>query len=95
MKFWLKLQRMPRSRYMRSCYLISLADNGRFSWACNIKMFLYQLGFGNVWTEQGVGDGDSFILIFSQRVSDVYIQNTHSEISNSSKLRTYCQLKVY
>ena len=46
---------MPRSRYIRSCYLMSksIADNGHFSWACNIKMLLYQLGFRNVWTEQG------------------------------------------
>ena len=86
---------MPRSRYIRSSYLMSksLADNGRFSWACNIKMLFCQLGFGNVWTEQGVGHEDSFILVFSQIVSDVSTQNWHSEISNSSKLRTYCQFK--
>ena len=56
-------------------------------------MLLYQLGFGNVWTEQGGADEDSFILIFSQRVSDVATQNWHSEMSNSSKLRTYCLFK--
>ena len=31
--------------------------------------------------------------MFSQRVSDISIQNCHSEISNSSKLRTICQFK--
>ena len=71
----------------------SLADSGRFSWACNIKMLLDQLGLGNVRTEQGVGDVDSFILFLSQRVTDVSTQNWHSEISNFSKLRTYCQFK--
>ena len=58
---------MPRSRYRKFCYLMSksLADRGRVSWACNIKMMLYQLGFRNVWTEQEVGDEDSFILMFT------------------------------
>ena len=56
-------------------------------------MLLCQLGFGNVWTEQSVGEDDSFIFIFSQKVSDVSIQKWHSEVSNSSKLRTYCQFK--
>ena len=57
------------------------------------KVSLSIFGFGNVWTEQGVGDEDSSILIFSQTVSDVSTQNWHSEISNSNQLRTYCQFQ--
>ena len=55
----------------------------------NIKKLLYQLGFGNVWTEQDVGNEDFFMIMFSQRALGVSTQNLHSDTNNSSKLRTY------
>jgi hypothetical protein len=95
-KYWLKLLQMPDGRYPKSCYrmLKQLDDNGRHTWATNIKELLMRYGFGHVWFEQGVGDIKSFELAFKQRAIDIYKQEWYSMIHDQSKLSIYCTFKT-
>ena len=57
-KYWLKLIEMSTTRYPFACYkmLKELDDNGRHTWASNVRILLSRYGFGHVWLNQGVGD---------------------------------------
>ena len=50
-KYWLKLLRMPNTRYPKACYsmLHSLDQQGRTTWVTSIKNLLYKYGFHDVW----------------------------------------------
>ena len=57
-KYWLKLIEMDQNRSPLACYkmLKDLDDQGRRTWATDIRNMLYRYGFGHVWMNQGVGD---------------------------------------
>ena len=42
---------------------------------------------------QEVGDINLFLNIFSTRIRDISFQNSHSDITTKSKLRSYCEFK--
>ena len=94
-KYWLKIIQTPDGRYIKECYRVlkELDDFGRKTWATNVRTLLYRYGFGHVWFAQGVGQNDLFIQKFVQRIKDCYIQDWHSEITNSDKLNTYRIIK--
>ena len=50
-------------------------------------------GFGIVWTNQGVGDPESFLNEFKLRLEDCMAQEWQSNIHNSPKLSVYCTFK--
>ena len=64
---------MDRSK---QCYemLKNLDAVDRENWASHIRALLFRYGFGYVWIAQDVGNPNYFIKVFSQRVSDCYIQ---------------------
>ena len=86
---------MPRSRYVKNCYLMlkNLDQNGKRTWASSVKEFLFKYGFGVVWMEQGVGNEILFLAEFVERVKDCYRQDWYRDIHNSSKLSIYCTFK--
>ena len=49
-----------------------------------LKTALENLGFYNVWLNQGV---EFLSLIFEQRMGDNYLQDWNSEIGNSSRAK--------
>ena len=63
-KYWLKILEMGDDRYPFKCYkmLFDLDINGRITWATCIKNLLNNLGFGEVWLSQGVGNTQVFLL---------------------------------
>ena len=65
-KYWLKLIEMDQNRSPLACYkmLKDLDDQGRRTWATDIRNMLYRYGFGHVWMNQGVGDTTAFINAF-------------------------------
>ena len=69
-KFWLKVVRMDRSRYPLRCFLMLKGQNdiGRINWVTQIKSLLFRFGFGYVWIAQNVGNLNSFIQVFKQRI---------------------------
>ena len=46
-----------------------------------------------VWISQGLGDIDSFLFEFKQRLKDCATQDWQSDISSTNKFNTYCTYK--
>ena len=82
---------MPNYRYPRQCYrmLKSLTEAGKITWATYIKKLLFEYGFGYAWIADEVGDINSFLSNFTQRIKDISLQNWRSSINNSSKADHY------
>ena len=59
------------------------------SWAKSVRHLLQSIGFNNVWMNQGVGNVNLFIRMLKERLNDNFIQNWNSELSESSRARTY------
>jgi hypothetical protein len=94
-KYWLKLLRMPDSRYPKACYkmLYVLSETGRTTWATSIKIILMKYGFGIVWFQQGVGDEHAFLLHLKARLKDCLSQEWLQNIHDSPKLSVYSTYK--
>ena len=76
---------MDQNRNPLACYkmLKDLDDQGRRTWATDIRNMLYRYGLGHVWMSQGVGDTTAFINAFYQRVRDCAMQEWNSSRANS------------
>ena len=48
-----------------------------------------------MWLAQGVGNITNFLTIFKIRVKDIFIQNWHSRLENSSRARFYLTLASF
>ena len=94
-KYWLKLLRMPDSRYPKACYtmLFNLDQQGRTTWATHVRLLLYRYNFSEVWDAQGVGNVVLFLREFSDRVKQVYSIEWEQNIAQSSKLYLFRSLK--
>jgi hypothetical protein len=94
-KFWLKLQKMSNERYPRGCYnMLSIFNkHGKINWVTHIQNIICSTGFGHVWLNQTVGDVNSFISNFKQRLNDMKVQEWCSKLQNCEKLRTYANFK--
>ena len=94
-KYWLKIIHMNDNRYPKIVYklLFDLDSNGRRTWASDIRALLYRYGFGVVWISQGLGDIDSFLFEFKQRLKDCATQDWQSDISSTNELYSYCTYK--
>ena len=87
---------MHNDRYPKNCYkmLKSLDEAGRHTWASNVKKLLFRYGYGFVWVSQEVGDINSFIKQFKQRLIDCMKQNWHGSIDDSPRCDTYKYFKT-
>ena len=52
-----------------------LSDNGRTTWASNVKHVLYMYGYGHVWVNQSVGNVILLLENFKLRLRDSSTQN--------------------
>ena len=64
-------------------------DNSTINWAALVRKLLCEMGFYEVWLQQGVGDVNIFLSAFRQRVYDQFQQPWHNEIQNSSRAIFY------
>ena len=53
------------------------------------------LGFMDVWLAQGVGSVAGFINVFKIRVRDVFIQEWHARLENSTRARFYMYISNF
>ena len=81
------------TKYIKLVYNVMLKDlqnsPEKPSWAKPVKLLLESLGFGHVWIEQGVGDVNTFLRVFKQKLTDHFIQEWNEQVSNSSRTNTY------
>jgi hypothetical protein len=93
-KYWLKLLYMDECSYTKQCYnMLFKLSVYRKTWASEIKNVLFKYGFGEVWLAQSVGNDKVFLHVFKQRLLDIWKQEWHENVSNSSKLSTYYLFK--
>ena len=65
------------------------------NWTSCVKDLLSRLGFMAVWESQGVGNIETFLSVCKQRVRDVFTQNWHSRLENSTRARCYITLASF
>ena len=75
-KYWFRLLEMGNDRQPKTAYemLLCLDRNGKDCWVSRIMEILFETGFNFVWLQQGVGDKNSFLRSFKQRLVDMFIQ---------------------
>ena len=95
LKYWIKILHMQNDRYVKKCYNMMLHyDNfGCTNWVSNVKKILYENGFGYIWENQHVQNENVFLQRVEQGMRDQFVQKWRNTISESSKLRLYCQIK--
>ena len=65
------------------------AHPNKFNWTVLVRNFLSKLGFYEVWVQQGVGNYNVLILLFKQRHTDNYVQNTNARLQTHSRARFF------
>jgi hypothetical protein len=70
-KYWLKVVKCKETKYIFKVYQSMLdyheQNPGKSNWASLVKKLLSELGFYEVWLNQGVGNNDIFLSLFKQR----------------------------
>lgn len=61
------------------------ANQRTTNWAALVRKLLCNLGFYDVWLQQGVGDTKLFLNIVKQRLRDQFFQTWNEELENSSR----------
>ena len=86
---------MPNVKLPKLCYKLQRqwVENDTNCWALNVRDLLFQMGFGEVWLNQGVGNTGVFLKVFKTRLQDIEYQMLNSDIREMDRLRTYKLLK--
>lgn len=91
--YWFKILESPETRYIRFAYKMMLADMEKkpniVNWASNVKNLLSNLGFYEVWLNQNVGNKNAFLKEIRVRLTDNFVQNWSSRITESSRANFY------
>ncbi len=95
LKYWLKIICMPDHRLPRKAYtmLVQLDNLGKNNWASCVRTLLFSYGFGFVWLSQSIGNVNMFLKQFQIRAIDMFKQDWHSELGDSSRYDVYRQFK--
>ena len=94
-KYWLKITRMHENRIPYKAYkvLYNLDNDGKKTWATNVRQYLCTYGFAFVWNNQGVEDIARFLNCLKQRIIDCRWQNWHEHLQTSHRFTTYASFK--
>jgi len=94
-KYWLKITRLPDTRYVKKCYNMMLMDDaqGFVNWVTSIRLCLQRYGFGVVWQNQMVTSDPLFLKQFTNRIKDCFLQDWNATIAENSKLNYYTMFK--
>jgi hypothetical protein len=94
-KYWLRILKMPQTRYVKLCYDMLLTKDtlGANNWVTKLRQMLQTNGFGYIWASQKCENENYFIALFSQRMTDQYLQSFYSILENSHKLIVYKHIK--
>ena len=95
LKYWFRLLQMDPSRLPNQAYrmLLNVDANENDCWATNVRDILCKTGFHFVWLQQGVGNVNAFILMFKQRIVDMFCQEWSAALGNSNRYDTYTSFK--
>ena len=92
-KYWIKILRCHETKYVKIVYNVLYDDclnqPNKLSWATLLRDLLSNLGFMDVWIQQNVGNENIFLSLVKQRLSDNFIQNWNSRLTDSSRALFY------
>ena len=92
-KYWFKVINKAENKYVNAIYKMMLRDleinDRKINWAILVRNLLSNLGFFEVWLNQGVWDVKLFLTMLRQRIKYQFIQGWAGEIQNSSRARFY------
>ena len=92
-KYWFKILQTPENKYIKIIYNMMIRDTKELPNKANraslVRNLLASLGFREVWLTQGVGNVGTFLSVLKQRLSDIFMQNWHDRINNSSRANFY------
>ena len=93
-RYWLKIismqdYRLPKKAYLMLC---RIDDKGKQTWVSNVRCFLFQLGFGEVWYNQGVGNTKIFLRELKLRLIDCRWQDWSSHVHGSERFNMYISI---
>ena len=91
---------LEENKYVKCIYNMMIQDRQLFpnksNWALHGKTLLSVYGFGDIWEAQGVENPKSFLEIFKQRrIKDNFVQEWHSRLENSTRARTFINIKNF
>ena len=93
--YWFKILTSQDTKYIKHVYNFMLQDveahPNKVNWAVLVRNLLSELGFYEVWVQQGVGNYNVFISLFKQRLTDNYVQNTNAQLQTHSRARFFFQ----
>ena len=95
-KYWFRLLEMGNDRLPKTAYemLLRLDRNGKDCWVSKIREILCETGFNFVWLQQGVGDKNSFLRSFKQRLVDMFIQEWSGAVRDKDRYEIYRSFKT-
>jgi hypothetical protein len=91
-KYWLKVIKSSDMKYMSHVYNMMLEDmlmSNNKNWAMLVKLLLQNLGFAEVWINQGVGNEQLFLVQLKQRLRDVFVQNWRNRLCEFTRADLY------
>ena len=92
-KYSLKVITKPDNKLVNILYKQMKNDfetnHTTINWAVHVRKLLCELGFYEVWLQQGVGNVNILLSIFKQRVGDHFQQVWNNGLSNSSRAVFY------
>ncbi len=98
-KYWFKILQVSDRKFINSIYKMMLSDieerPNKQNWAALVRNLLSELGFYHVWLAQGVGNVNSFLIAFKQRLHDNFVQNWNSRLQESSRSIFYRHIAVF
>ena len=98
-KYWLKVVYSDNKNYINQMYRMMLDDitdrQNIQNWASLVRNTLSNLGFRDVWLEQGVGDVNKFLSALKLRLSDNFIQNWRARLAESSRASFYNPISIF
>ena len=98
-KYWLKIIRTinDNENYVHKIYKELLTINElhptRVTWVSQTKLLLQQCGFGYIWENQAVDNENYFLSQFKRRLTDMYLQEWHTQVEITSDNRLYKHIK--
>ena len=96
-KYWLRILKMPRTRYVKLCYemLLHLDNLGYSNWVTAVRLNLSSNGYGYIWKNQHVDNEKVFLYHYTQRLKDQYIQKWRAGCIDNIKLSNYYGYKEF
>ena len=86
-KYCFQILTTPENKNIKLIYYLMVNDLEELpnnpNWASLVRQLLMSLGFYEVWLAQGVGNIDSFLSVFKQRLNDTFMQNWRERIDDS------------